>query len=52
MADRTDDYDYELPSEQIAQEPARRRDEARLMVLEGDRPPAHRVVRPRPCRKR
>jgi len=33
---RTDDYDYELPPELIAQEPARPRDAARLLVLRGD----------------
>jgi len=30
---RTDDFDYDLPRELIAQQPARRRDESRLMVL-------------------
>jgi S-adenosylmethionine:tRNA ribosyltransferase-isomerase len=30
---RTSDYDYDLPAEQIARYPARRRDESRLLVL-------------------
>jgi S-adenosylmethionine:tRNA ribosyltransferase-isomerase len=38
---RVDDLDYHLPDELIAQAPADRRDAARLMVLPGDRPPAH-----------
>ena len=33
---RTEDYDYELPVELIAQEPAAKRDESRLMVLTRD----------------
>ena len=31
---RTDDFDYELPEELIAQEPIEKRDESRLMVLD------------------
>jgi S-adenosylmethionine:tRNA ribosyltransferase-isomerase len=31
---RTDDFDYELPPELIAQEPAARRDQSRLLVVE------------------
>ncbi|RLE44064.1 tRNA preQ1(34) S-adenosylmethionine ribosyltransferase-isomerase QueA, partial [Candidatus Woesearchaeota archaeon] len=30
---KPEDFDYELPKELIAQEPARRREESRLMVL-------------------
>ena len=30
---RTDDFEYDLPRELIAQEPPERRDESRLMVL-------------------
>ncbi|HEU5175348.1 MAG TPA: S-adenosylmethionine:tRNA ribosyltransferase-isomerase, partial [Gemmatimonadaceae bacterium] len=33
---RTADYDFHLPPEQIAQTPARRRDESRLMVVHRD----------------
>ncbi|MGD8239184.1 MAG: tRNA preQ1(34) S-adenosylmethionine ribosyltransferase-isomerase QueA [Armatimonadota bacterium] len=40
---RTRDFDYDLPRELIAQEPASRRDESRLMVLHRDtRQTAHR----------
>jgi S-adenosylmethionine:tRNA ribosyltransferase-isomerase len=35
---RTADYDYELPEELIAQEPARPRDSARMLVVRGDTP--------------
>ena len=31
---KTSDFDYELPEELIAQHPAARRDDARLMVLD------------------
>jgi S-adenosylmethionine:tRNA ribosyltransferase-isomerase len=34
MSDRLDDYDFELPPERIAQEPARVRDAARLLALD------------------
>ena len=34
---RTADFDYELPSELIAQAPLHRRDHSRLMVLDRDR---------------
>lgn len=40
---RIDLFDYELPEERIAQEPAADRDDARLMVL-GEGGPAHRHV--------
>lgn len=36
------DYDYELPPELIAQQPATGRDKSRLMVLVGNREPDHR----------
>lgn len=35
-------YDFSLPPELIAQHPAISRDQSRLMVLEGGRPPQHR----------
>jgi S-adenosylmethionine:tRNA ribosyltransferase-isomerase len=34
MSDRVDDYDFTLPDELIAQRPAPRREEARMMVLD------------------
>jgi S-adenosylmethionine:tRNA ribosyltransferase-isomerase len=38
VSDRVDDYDYEFPAEAIAHEPAARREDARLLVIdrEGD----------------
>ncbi len=39
---RIDEFGYELPPERIAQRPAKRRDESRLMVLQGSRGPDHR----------
>lgn len=43
---KTSDFDYYLPEELIAQEPAPRRDESRLMVLKKDGGrPEHRVFR-------
>ncbi|MCK4871875.1 MAG: tRNA preQ1(34) S-adenosylmethionine ribosyltransferase-isomerase QueA [Phycisphaerales bacterium] len=43
---RTSDLEYELPDDLIATEPARRRDAAKLMVVDraGDAPPTHRTV--------
>ena len=38
---RTSDLEYELPDERIATEPARPRDSARLMLVEGDAPARH-----------
>ncbi|MBC8366535.1 tRNA preQ1(34) S-adenosylmethionine ribosyltransferase-isomerase QueA [bacterium] len=35
MSTRLEDYDYELPEELIAQRPVTRRDESRLLVLDG-----------------
>ena len=43
-----DEYDYDLPPERIAQRPAERRDESRLMVLPAGGPPEHRGVRDLP----
>ncbi len=46
---RTDDFDYELPVERIAQQPIEPRDGARLLVDEGPgRPPSDRYVRDLP----
>ncbi len=45
---RLESFDYELPPELIAQRPAARRDESRLMVLNGAEPPAHRRFRDLP----
>ncbi len=46
---RTSDFDYELPPDRIAQEPAEPRDAARLMVLRrGDRRIEHRIFRDLP----
>ena len=38
------DFDYELPSELIAQTPVEPRSAARLLIDEGDRPAQHSVV--------
>ncbi|MDR3519122.1 MAG: tRNA preQ1(34) S-adenosylmethionine ribosyltransferase-isomerase QueA [Azospirillaceae bacterium] len=45
---RTDDFDFELPADRIAQEPARPRDSARLLVLAGAAAPADHIVRDLP----
>ncbi|MBU6430734.1 MAG: S-adenosylmethionine:tRNA ribosyltransferase-isomerase, partial [Cyanobacteria bacterium REEB65] len=37
MTDRLSDFDYDLPSERIAQHPADRRDSSRLLALIGSR---------------
>jgi len=37
MSARLSDYDYELPRELIAQRPATRRDDSRMMVLNRDK---------------
>ena len=43
---RTDDFDYQLPSELIAQAPAEPRDSCRLLVLNRDNGSVeHRVFR-------
>ncbi|MCX7621142.1 MAG: tRNA preQ1(34) S-adenosylmethionine ribosyltransferase-isomerase QueA [Acidimicrobiales bacterium] len=48
-ASNTDDFDYPLPPERIAQHPRAERDLARLLVDEGPgRPPSHRLVRDLP----
>jgi len=41
-------YDYDLPPERIAQQPAERREESRLMVLPAEGVPEHRGVRDLP----
>ncbi len=46
---RLDDFDYELPPELIAQTPAARRDQARLLVVPHDGPVEHRGVRELPA---
>src|SRR5689334_5059271 len=38
-------YDYDLPAELIAQHPAARRDESRLLVLGRDAQPTHRTFK-------
>ena len=45
---RLADFDYELPSERIAQTPIAPRDAARLLVDRGSAPPEHRHVRDLP----
>jgi S-adenosylmethionine:tRNA ribosyltransferase-isomerase len=55
---RTADFDYSLPPELVAQHPAARRDESRLLVLDrgtggtGERPPADAAARVRHLRFR
>lgn len=46
---RVDLFDFELPSERIALRPARPRDSARMLVVDGDRPFADRHVRDLPA---
>ena len=41
----TDAYDYDLPAGLIAQTPAARRDESRLLVLPSEGPPSHHTFR-------
>jgi len=41
---RLADFDYQLPSDHIAQVPVEPRDSARLLVDRGSRPPDHRLV--------
>ena len=45
---RVDLFDFELPPERIALRPARPRDAARMLVVEGERPFADRLVRDLP----
>ncbi|MET0251845.1 MAG: tRNA preQ1(34) S-adenosylmethionine ribosyltransferase-isomerase QueA, partial [Novosphingobium sp.] len=45
---RVDLFDFELPPERIALRPARPRDAARMLVLEGPAPPADHLVRELP----
>ena len=45
---RVDLFDFELPPERIALRPARPRDAARMLVIEGDQPLADRTVRELP----
>ncbi len=45
MTDPLAAFDYELPSNAIAQEPIEPRDAARLLVVDGPGPPQHRHVR-------
>lgn len=45
MSDRVSDYAYELPDELIAQRPAQRRDESRLLVVPNRGPFEHRGIR-------
>ncbi len=45
---RVDLFDFELPPERIALRPARPRDSARMLVVDGDQPFANRIVRDLP----
>ncbi len=45
---RVDLFDFQLPSELIALRPARPRDAARMLVVDGDEPRADRIVRELP----
>src|SRR3569623_243597 len=45
---RVDLFDFELPPERIALRPARPRDAARMLVVEGEEPLADRTVRDLP----
>lgn len=46
---RVDLFDFDLPTERIALRPARPRDAAKLLVVEGDAPFADRIVRDLPA---